>query len=155
MFKVYWFRGPDLVAFESNLVPSCSPKVFPTQVSPNINEKRHPVADQICSGIVIGLGTLCDQFRFEVGRERIFHTYANTFALFSARWRPCLHYVAFGLKRHNSQVLTSWSCPAFCFHRRTFGGRAWTKNTSSQRHELKGHPTVQGQTNFLTLLYRL
>ena len=46
VFKVYWFRGPDLVAFESNLDPSCSPKAFPTQVSPKINDKRDTDADQ-------------------------------------------------------------------------------------------------------------
>ena len=50
-----------------------------------MNQQRDPDADQICSGIVIGLGTLCDQFRFEVGRERNFRTDVNTFALFSAR----------------------------------------------------------------------
>ena len=49
------------------------------------NQKRDPDADQICSGIVIGLGTLFEKLRFEVGRERIFHTYANAFALSSAR----------------------------------------------------------------------
>ena len=63
VFKEYWFRGPDLVAFESNLDPSCSPKAFPTQDSPNINHKRDPDADQFYSGIVIGLRTLCDEFR--------------------------------------------------------------------------------------------
>ena len=66
VFKVYWFRGPDLVALESNLDPSCSPKAFPTQDSPKIIQKRD---------------SECDQFRFEVGRERIFRTYVNTSAL--------------------------------------------------------------------------